>query len=795
MPSASTAGAFLLFGGALAILMRLQLAFPGNDFLSADFYNQAFTMHGSIMMFLVAVPLFDAFAILLLPQMLAARDLPFPRLSAYGYFCFLVGGVFVCGSILFGAAPSGGWFMYPPLTSDYMDGIGADIWLLGLSFIEIASIAAAVELIVAVLKCRPPGMTLGLMPLYAWYALIVGIMILLAFPPLIVGDIMLEVERAFDWPFFDAGRGGDALLWQHLFWIFGHPEVYIIFLPSLALAAMIVPTFARRPVIGYRWLVLSAVSVAFLSFGLWVHHMYVTGLPSVSLAFFSAASELVAIPTAISIIALVATVYCGRFVNSVPMLYMVGAFALFVLGGLTGMMVALVPFDVQAHDSYFVVAHLHYVLIGGMLMPVIGGVYYYYPIMAGRRLSDRMGRIAFWLLFAGFNITFLPMHLTGLLGMPRRVYTYPSIAGIDELNLLSTAGALVIAAGVLVLCVDVCRPNARKARSERNPWNAGTLEWLQRMPGENWGVRSVPPVSSRYPLWDDAALAANVDAGAYFLPDATAGLRETLLTTPVNAEPAQCLRVPGPTWITLIAALCTAGVFVFATYHWWLATGVASLCTLAAILYWLWTGTARIPERDTLDIGHGVTVPLYRAGPASVGWWALLITLIADLSAYASLVFAWFFYWTADAGFFSAAGRHPDVVWLGAAALLLVVAWLATLAADRLLGRLGKGGFAALQGLGAVCAGLAAAALLLAPRGLDPTAHVYPAMVWLLAGWTGAHLALGILMQGYCIARRAFGRLSARYAIDSRNTILYWHYAAATGLVTLGLLVLAPELA
>jgi cytochrome c oxidase subunit I+III len=555
--------------------MRTQLATPGNDFLSADLYNQVFTLHGSVMMFLVAVPLFDAFAILLLPQMLAARDLPFPRLSAYGFFCFLIGGAFVCGSIFFDAAPRGGWFMYPPLTSSYSEGVGADIWLLGLSFIENASIAAAVELIVAVLKCRPPGMTLDRMPIYAWYALVVGIMILLAFPPLILGDIMLEAERAFGWPFFDPARGGNPLLWQHLFWIFGHPEVYIIFLPSLALAAMVVPTFARRPVVGYRWLVLSAVSIGFLSFGLWVHHMYTTGLPAVSLAFFSAASELIAIPTAISVFALVATVLCGRYVRAVPMLYMVGAFALFVIGGLTGIMLALVPFDVQAHDSYFVVAHLHYVLIGGMLLPVIGGLYYYFPLMTDRRLSDRLGRIAFWLLFAGFNITFLPMHLTGLLGMPRRVYTYSSVAGIDELNLVSSIGAAVIAAGILVLCLDVFRPNSLKKISARNPWNAGTLEWLQRVPGENWGVRSVPPVSSRYPLWEQPGLMANVDAGAYYLPDATEQLRETLITAPVTTEPVQCLRVPGPTWITLIAAIFTAGVFVFATYHWWLAPRVA----------------------------------------------------------------------------------------------------------------------------------------------------------------------------------------------------------------------------
>ena len=290
----ATSFAFMLFAGVLALLVRAQLAVPEADLVSASTYNQLFTLHGTAMMFLFAVPIFEAFSILILPALLGARDLPFPRLSAYGYWCFLIGGVFVCGSIFFDAAPDGGWFMYPPLTTDTeQSGIGADIWLLGLSFIEVASIAAAVELIVGVLKCRPPGMRINLIPLYAWYVLVVAGMILFAFPPLLAGDILFELERMAGWPFFDPARGGDPLLWQHLFWIFGHPEVYIIFLPAVALMAMIVPTFAQRPIFGYSFIVLAAVGTGFLSFGLWVHHMFATGLPSISLGFFSAASTAV----------------------------------------------------------------------------------------------------------------------------------------------------------------------------------------------------------------------------------------------------------------------------------------------------------------------------------------------------------------------------------------------------------------------------------------------------------------------------------------------------------------------
>src|SRR5687768_3144418 len=490
---------FFLFGGALALLVRVQLAFPDNDFLSAEQYNQIFTVHGSVMMFLFAVPVFEAFSILILPEMIGARDLPFPRLSAFGFWSFIIGGVFLCGSLFFNAAPRGGWFISPPLTSTYQPDIGADIWLLGFSFIEVAAIAAAVELIVGVLKCRPPGMRINLIPLYCWYLLVAAAMVLFAFPPLIAGSLLLELERAFQWPFFDPARGGDPLLWQHLFWIFGHPEVYIVFLPSVALVAMIVPTFARTPIVGYSWIVLAAVGTGFLSFGLWVHHMFTTGLPGISLGLFSAASEAVAIPTGVQIFCFLATLAVGRYTPSVPMLFVFGGLAAFVVGGLTGVMVAVAPFDFQAHDTFFVVGHLHTVLIGGTVFPIVAGLYYFFPLVAARKLSERLGRVAFWLMFVGFNTTFLPMHLTGLRGMVRRVYTYPTGLGFDTLNLVSTIGAFILASGIAVIFWDLIRPKGKQPNSERNPWRAGTLEWLQEMPGQPWGVRSIPEIDSRYP--------------------------------------------------------------------------------------------------------------------------------------------------------------------------------------------------------------------------------------------------------------------------------------------------------
>src|SRR5690606_29430981 len=692
--------------------------------------------------------------VIFLPQMLGARDLPFPRLSAFGYWCFLLGGVFLCGSLLFDAAPKGGWFMYPPLTSRYQPGIGADMWLLGFSFIEIAAIAAAVELIVGTLRCRPPGMRISLIPLYCWYVLVAAAMVLFAFPPLIAGSMLLEVERAFDWPFFDPARGGDPLLWQHLFWLFGHPEVYIIFLPSIAIIAMIVPTFARRPIVGYGWIVLAAVGTGFLSFGLWVHHMFTTGMPNISLAFFSAASQAVALPTGIQIFALLATVLAGRLVRSVPMLFVLGALVIFVLGGLTGVIVALAPFDFQAHDTHFVVAHLHYVLIGGMVFPVVAGNYYYFPLVFGRKISDTLGKWIFWLMFAGFNIAFLPMHLSGLMGMPRRVYTYHAGQGLDLPNLVSTIGALVLAASFALLLFDALRTARRRGNDGRDPWQGGTLEWLGELPPPPWNLRSIRVVRSRCPRWDQPGLAADTEAGRYYLADAPELARETLVTSVSDAQPEQCLRVPGPTFLTLWAALFTGGAFVFPVFHLYVPAAISGLLAIAVILAWLWTGTAKIPEKPEKDVGRGLVLPLYASGPKSVGWWAMFITMIGDMTALASLVFGYLYFWTIHDDFAAGSAVGPGVGWPSLALGAGLGAWLATLAARACNRRDKAVAFHAVSAVAILLALASIAALFAGPmtHGMDPAVHVYPATVWLLSGWTIVHVAAGVLMLLYCIA-------------------------------------------
>ncbi|MBZ4689286.1 MAG: Cytochrome c oxidase, subunit [Cereibacter sp.] len=776
---------FMLCAGVLALLMRVQLAVPDNDFLSADRYNQFFTMHGSAMMFLFAVPLFEAIAILILPSLMGARDLPFPRLSAYGYWCFLIGGIFVLGSVLFDAAPKSGWFMYPPLATK-QGGIGADIWLLGLSFIEVASIAAAVELIVGVLKCRPPGMRVNLMPLYAWYVLVVGGMILFAFPPLIAGDFLFEMERSFDWPFFDPERGGDPMLWQHLFWIFGHPEVYIIFLPSIAIAAMIVPTAARRPIVGYSWIVLSAVGTGFLSFGLWVHHMFTTGLPSMSIGFFSAASEAVVIPTGVQLFAFVATLMVGRVRMIPPMLWIAGALAIFTAGGLTGVMVAVAPFDWQVHDSYFIVAHLHYTLFGGMIFPVIGGIYYFYPLITKKMMSPRLSKWAFWLIFTGFNLSFMPMHLTGLKGMPRRVFTYPSGLGWDWLNLVSTLASFVIAAGFAVFVWDLLRPKARQGDPERNPWQAGTLEWTHDVPGEDWGVRSIPYVNTRYPLWQQEKLVERMDAGRFYLPDAADGERETLVTSVIDGRPLQVLRVATPTWITLVAAALTGGAFIFPTFHWYWPAGISGALAVISILWWLWTSTALIPAKETKDVGLDLRLPTYVSGSGAVGWWAMWITMLGDSTAFASLVFGVFFYWTAGADFPPEGADHAAWPWSLMALGLLTASWALMLAARGANRRDRTGAarlclcLAPLLALGGAAAMLAAVML----PDMEPTSHVYPATMWGLTIWTLAHVGAGVIMQLYALAGLVFGRITPRYDAPMWNVTLFWHFLALTVLVT-----------
>ncbi|MFW7341581.1 cbb3-type cytochrome c oxidase subunit I [Pollutimonas sp. H1-120] len=785
-----TAVLFFLLAGVLALLMRTQLAVPDNDLIGHDLYNQLFTMHGTVMMFLFAVPAVEAMAVLLLPNMLGARDLPFPRLSAYAYWAYAVGGIIFFCSIFAGLAPDGGWFMYPPLSSStYSPELNADLWLLGIGFIEISAIAGAIELAIGILRTRAPGMALDKMPIFAWVMLVFSGMVIIAFPAVIVGTALLELERAFDMPFFIAQRGGDPLLWQHLFWFFGHPEVYIIFLPAAGMVSMIVPAMSGTPLIGYRLVVLAVVATGFLSFGLWVHHMFATGIPQLSLSFASAASMAVSVPTGIQVFAWIATIAAAVRLRpfKLPMLFILGFFFIFVLGGLTGVMVAVIPFDLQAHDSYFIVAHLHYVLFGGMVFPLFAAFYYWAPFVSARALSDKLGRWAFWLMFIGFNAGFFPMHFTGLAGMPRRVYTYADSQGWGILNMMSTVGAYMIAAGVLAFLIDLARNFRPVSESNAgNIWGAGTLEWL---PSGPYGTRSIPFVTSREPLWDQAGLAEDVDAGRYYLPNAPTGRRSTLVTSPIEASPQYVLELPGPGWSPLLAALGTAGFFLLLTFKLEILAGACGILAVAMIWRWLWDADTG-PIHPPVDIGGGLRLPVSCRGSASHSWWAMIILLMVCASIFGSLLFAYLFLWLTSPEVWPPVAKLPSLAAPLISACLLLASSALLPWCSRALARDKQGllGWALPSAMLMITAAIILEACGQWQTGLRPQDSGYAAAVYAMIGLQGVFVAALCLMGVFTVARSMAGRLAADRRACFDSTMIFWHYTVAQGLLGLGAL-------
>ncbi|WP_424813402.1 cbb3-type cytochrome c oxidase subunit I [Roseococcus sp. YIM B11640] len=774
-----TALLFFVLAGILALLMRLQLAVPGNDVLGHATYNQFFTMHGTVMMFLFAVPAVEAMGVYLLPAMLGARDLPFPRLGAYAYIAYLIGGLAFFASLFWGLAPDQGWFLYPPLAGKaHSPGINADFWLLGIGFIEISAIAGAIEIIVGVLRTRAPGMTLWRMPIFAWAMLVFAGMIIIAFPAVIWATILLELERALDWPFFIAERGGDPLLWQHLFWFFGHPEVYIIFLPAAGMVTMMVPALSRTRLIGYELVVAAMVGTGVLSFGLWVHHMYTTGLPQLTLAFFTGASFAVAIPAGIQVFAWIATFAAARRVQwEVPTLFVLGFLFIFVLGGLTGVMLAVAPWDFQAHDTHFVVAHLHYVLIGGMVFPLVAALYYWAPTATGRKLSDRLGRWAFWLMFGGVNLTFFPMHLAGLRGMPRRVYTYPAGMGLEWPNLLSTIGAGIVAMGVLLVLIDLARNFRFSIGSDScNPFGAGTLEWL---PADCFGTRSIPVVSDREPLWARPSLREEVQAGQHFLPATITGRRETLVTSPTRATPQHVAVVPGPGWAHVVAAIGTAGFFLALTVQAYAVSLAFGAVGILAVIQWLWTVTDLGPIAAPAEIGGGYRLPVYVSGPTTLGHWAMVVLLVVDAAIFACLAFTHAFLSLAQPGSWPPGSQSmPSLPWVPAAALGIAAALLWRSRVQASVPLLAAGSLALLLGV-------SADAWSWWEAGLRPTTGAFSASVFANLAWQIFHLGIVALMTAYVAARRFAGLLDESRRVSFDVVRLFALYATAQAIAGL----------
>ena len=497
-----TAIVFFVIGGIEALLMRIQLAQPNSGIVSPEVYNQLFTMHGTTMIFLAIMPLSAAFFNYLIPLMIGARDVAFPRLNAFSYWTFLFGGILLNSSWILGGAPNAGWFAYAPLTSiEYNPGMGVTFWAMGLQVLGIASLAAAFNFIVTIINLRAPGMKLTEMPVFVWMTFVTSFLIVLAFPVITVALIELLFDRLFGSNFFAASAGGDPLLWQHLFWVFGHPEVYILILPAMGIVSEILPTFSSKPLFAYSVIVFSGIIIGFMGWAVWSHHMFTVGLGPIANAAFSITTMAIAIPTGVKIFNWIATMWKGQIRFTAPMLFAIGFISMFIIGGLSGMMHAVAPSDAQQQDTYFIVAHIHYVLFGGSIFALIAGLYYWYPKITGRLMSEKLGKLNFFLTFVGFNLTFFPMHFVGLEGMPRRIYTYDSGFGFDLWNFVATIGALILGLSILSLLHNMFWSKRKGKIAGNDPWNARTLEWSIPSPPPDYNFASIPTVDKLDHFW------------------------------------------------------------------------------------------------------------------------------------------------------------------------------------------------------------------------------------------------------------------------------------------------------
>ncbi|MEX2660177.1 MAG: cytochrome c oxidase subunit I [Acidimicrobiales bacterium] len=792
---------FVLLGGSVdSLVMRLQLAVPENTLVSAELYNELFTNHGSVTMFLVILPIFEGFAILLLPLLLGTREMPFPRLGAFSYWTFLGGGLVYYSATLFQLVPNAGWFAYVPLSGpEFSPDLAIDFWVLGLGVAEVGAIAAGLEIIIGVLKMRAPGMTLTRMPLFAWAMLITAFMILFAFTPLIIGSLLLELDRGFGTQFFNPGQGGSSLLWQHLFWIFGHPEVYIQFLPAAGIVSMIVPVFTRHRTVGYTWLVAAMVAIGFLSFALWAHHMFATGLPPIVLSFFAAASMVIAIPAGVQVFAWVATIWHGRPRWDTPFLFVVGFLLVFVVGGITGVMVAAVPFDLQAHDSYFVVGHLHYVLIGGVAFPIFAGVYYWFPKFTGKLLDERLGKLNFWLLFVGVNVAFFPMHIVGLMGMPRRIYTYDDSLGWGMYNLISTIGVLIIVPGIGVFIWNVVRSYRKGEPAGPNPWGADTLEWAVPSPPAEHGWSVLPIVRSRHPLWDQDVL----DRGDERLEHFVHGLstwplrwRAAVIVGTADGQPQEVFRVAGPAIWPMCAAAGVVLIFVseLAKLRWGIAVG--ALIVVAAAIRWNWPEEPpmTVEEEDEFEREHGV--PVNGAGSVVVASWGMGLAILFVSIAFGALLLSYFYLRLENPVWPPAGIAEPALTWASVAAGLVVASGVAAQVSLRRVRDADQRGF--VTGLASAIGLLGAGAALqlwdVAALDFGGTDHAYGSIFYTLTGFL-AVVATGTLIMGAMALYWAVkGHYTVRRHATVANIVRFWVAAILIWVTGFGVLHLGPHL-
>jgi len=576
-------------GGVEALLMRTQLSQANEKVLSPETYDQLMTMHGVTMIFLFVIPMtIGAFGNYLVPLMIGARDMAFPRMNALSYWLFLFSGVFIYVGLFMHAAPNAGWFNYVPLAlKPYNPGRNIDFYALGLIFNSVSSTAAAINFIVTIFKLRAPGMSMNRMPLFIFAMLAVSLSLIFALPSLTTDLVFLELQRNAGFHFFDVAHGGSPLLWQHLFWLFGHPEVYIIILPAMGIATSIIPTFAKRKMVAFPLVALAELLVAFIGFGVWAHHMFATGLPTIQLVFFAAASMMVVIPSSIQIYAWTITVNLGRPDFRAPLMFIGGFIAFFVLGGLSGIMFAAIPFDQATTDTYFVVAHFHFIIFGAAVFPILGGMYYWFPKVTGRMYHEGVAKASFWLAFVGTALTFFPMHMLGLLGMTRRIYTYPNGMGWGAYNLSETIGAFILTAGLLMIFANLAYSRFRGPAAGPDPFGGGTLEWSTTSPPPHYNFPVIPVVRSAYPNWDREdreADRARLRRGELVFDEG----HETPAATVVDAVPDEVLEMPSESPWPLVLSVCTAGLFVMLLVRHYVVAGVFALLALLVLAAWHW---------------------------------------------------------------------------------------------------------------------------------------------------------------------------------------------------------------
>jgi cytochrome c oxidase subunit I+III len=783
---------FLVIGGVEALLMRTQLAVSGQHLLSAESYNEMFSMHGVTMIFLYAAPVLSGFSNYLWPLMLGSRDMAYPRLNALSYWVYLVAGIFLYTSMPLGAMPNAGWFDYVPYAGrTYNPGLNIDFYALTVLLLAVSTTVGSINFITTLGKTRAPGMSLNRLPIIVWGTLTASVANVFALPALSAAAIMLFLDRRYGTRFYDASAGGHPLLWQHLFWMFGHPWVYIVVLPAMGIVSDALPTFCRRPLVGYTLVALATVATAMMGFGVWLHHMFATGIPPLALAFFGGASIIITIPSAVAVFAWLATVWDGRPWYPAAMKFILGFIALFVIGGVSGVMTAAVPLDWQLTDTYFVVAHLHYVLVGINVFPVIAGVYYWFPKFTGRMMNERLGTWNFWTMFVGMNLVFFPMHIVGLLGMPRRVYTYPGGLGWDVYNLIETIGAFVFAIGVLMFAFNVWRSRKHGEPAGPNPWDAPTLEWSTPSPPPPYNFAVMPVIGSRHPLWEDR-LGEGPSRSILARGPVLADGRETFATTPLDAEPAAIMRMPEDTYVPLALAV-SLGVVAYGLLfsQLWLAV-LALVGVAASAIAWLWPDAATAGA-GTLDTEFG-KLPVGASGAHSVGWWGMVLVVATEGAFFAYLLFSYFYLTSMSTNPWPA--TDPRVALPILNTLILVASSGAVVWAERGIRRDQpdrlRMGLAVAIALGVVF--LALQIVEYTREKLSATHDAYGSLFYTITGFHGAHVFAGLVMLSVVLVRAVRGHFAVGRHEAVSNVALYWHFVDVVWLVVFTSLYITPRL-